>query len=248
MLEGCLGFLFLAQQLGNLAQLRIQARRDHDASPAPIGGHGTLVGHVGAVPQRRIQFAKQDIHLFHRLGFPGQGRLLDLQARHIKQSQVSRNDIAGLQHDQIARHQLAGRYRVQLALAQYLRGGTRQSPERCDGALRPVFLHKADDRVQHHDDDDGDGIGDIPEQARNQAGHHQHDDHEVGELTEEHPQRAARPLLGNGIRAKDRPALQHIRLSQALLGIDLEPGRGLPGLQQMPGRHAETVRWRLLLL
>ena len=165
LLQRGLGFLFLPQQLGDLAQFRVKARCDHDARPAPIGGHGALVGHVGAIPQRRIQLSEQHIHLFHRLGFPGQGRLLDLQARHIKQPQVSRDDIAGLQHDQIARDQLAGWYRVQLALAQYLRGGAGQPPERRDGALRPVFLHKADDRVQHHDDDDGDGVGNIPEQA-----------------------------------------------------------------------------------
>ena len=181
------GFLFMTQQFGDLAEFRVKARRNHDAGSTPIGSHSALVSHIGTIAQRRIQLAKQHVDLLHRLGLPGQGRLFDLQPRHVQQAQIGRNDIAGFQHHQITGHQLTRRYCLEIALTHHLRGCACQSPERGHGALRPILLHKADDRVQHHNDNDGEGIGEIAEQTGNQPGHHQYHDHEIGKLAEEHP-------------------------------------------------------------
>ena len=85
-------------------------------SPAPRVTLVFIYDHVGPVPERRIGSLDGVGALGDRQALPGERRLRDLQRRRPQQPSVGRDDIAGLDRDDIARHQLLGGDLAQLAV------------------------------------------------------------------------------------------------------------------------------------
>ena len=65
--------------------------------------------------------------------------------------------------------------------------------------LRAVLLYKSEDGVQQYNEDYGHRVGYLPEKHRYHRSSQQYHDHNVTELPEEYPQRAAFPLPAYGI-------------------------------------------------
>jgi len=58
--------------------------------------------------------------------------------------------------------------------------------ERFHRLFRPVLLNKSNDGIEYDDHYDGDGIGKFADDAGYGCGSHEHKDHKVPELIEEH--------------------------------------------------------------
>ena len=84
--------------------------------------------------------------------------------------QVGGDDVAGLEQHDVARHELGGRHGMTLAsIADHARLQRRELLQRPQRLLGAVLLEEAERRVQHHDGEDGDGVLDLADEARDDA-------------------------------------------------------------------------------
>ncbi|OPY85109.1 MAG: hypothetical protein A4E72_02030 [Syntrophus sp. PtaU1.Bin208] len=81
-----------------------------------------------------------------------------------------------------------------MAVPQNGRRGRRHFLQGLHGLFRPVFLNKTDHGIDDHNHNDGNRIGEISDEAGNNGGGNQDQNHEVPELIQEHPERGF-PLL-----------------------------------------------------
>ena len=93
----------------------------------------------------------------HRLA--GQRGLVELQPVRLDQQQVGRDDVAGLEPHQVARHHVGGGDRQVPAVADHPGGGRGELVQRRDRPVRADLLGHADGGVHHHDQDDHRGVG-----------------------------------------------------------------------------------------
>ena len=92
--------------------------------------------------------------LFGRIGLPRQQRLIDKEVARFDQPAVGRDDIAGAEIYDIARHQL---FEMQLALAsvaEHQRLWCHGAAQRIDGVVRVKLLDEIERHAQRDDDDD----------------------------------------------------------------------------------------------
>ena len=101
-------------------------------------------------------------------------------------------------------------------------------------AFGAVFLDEADDAVEEHDDHDGDGVLRLADEAGDDCGGDQHQDHEIGELRRQHDERVApaglREGIGSGLR---QPRCSRIG-SQPLIEVAVELRSGRLAFEAMP--------------
>ena len=134
---------------------------------------------------------QRDEPLVDRLRLAGERGFVDLERGQFDQAQVGRHDVAGLEFNQVAGHQLrrVNQRGVSVADDARLRAGHfLQGRHRALGA---VFLDETDDAVKEHDDHDGDGVLWLADETCDHRRGDQHQDHEVGELRREHGERVA---------------------------------------------------------
>ncbi len=171
------------EQRGHLAQLRAHAGGHHQPACAAMGGGGALEGHVGAVAQRAHVFGCQGFGLLgHRDGLAREGRFIHLQLRNLDEPQVGRDLVARLQQHDVAGHQFSSGQDLHHAAAQHGGVGRRQLAQRRHGLVGAPGLHKADNGVEHHDDEDHQRVCDLTHQPRDDRCAQQHQHHEVLEL------------------------------------------------------------------
>ena len=103
-----------------------------------------------------------------------------------------------------------------------------------EGALGAEFLNESDDRVEDHDDQDGDHVRRIAHQAGDDRGDDQHDDHEVGELTGEHHDGAASAALRKHVASVPCDPAGGLVRRQASVGIDAQNPRRFRRRQPVP--------------
>ena len=197
-------------QRGAHAGLLRQQRRDpSELGARPCGHHqpGAASMHHGGAAERQVAAVAEGCRgvrergdgLLHRRGFAGEGRLLDPQVHRVREAKVRRDQVAGLEQDQVAGHQVGGGHDVRAAAPAHPDRRHRQGTERLERALGAVLLRKAQHRVQHQDGGDGDGILGLTDQARQHRRPGEHQDHHVGELRQQDPQRRPAPALGQAV-------------------------------------------------
>ena len=119
--------------------------------------------------------------------------------RRFDQAQVGRHDITRFESHHIAGHQLAGKHLLRNSVAHDAGIDRSHLAQGGDGALCTVFLNEADGCVENDDDDNGNGIGDITDDARHDRRGDQHHDHEIAELLEQRAKYAALLLLADAV-------------------------------------------------
>jgi hypothetical protein len=133
--------------------------------------------------------------LSDRHRFAGERRFFDPQVDALHQAQVGRDVIAGFQHHQVARHQLAGRDRDLVAAADDFGLRRGQLFERGQRLLRLALLHHADDGVEDDDGQDGPAVQPLAQGKRDQRRDDENDDQELFELVQQQtPEGGAFPL------------------------------------------------------
>jgi hypothetical protein len=170
----------------------------------------------------------------------GQRGLLDPQVDRLEQAQVGRDVVAGLQEDDVARHQLGGRDGDAVAVAQGLGVRRGQLLQGSQGLLGPLLLDDAEHRVEHDDRHDRGRLDVIAEQGRDQRGRDQQDDDEVVELVPQQGPEAGPGRLAQLVGTVVRQPAGGLLAAQPVL-VDLQVLQHLPGLQRVPGFFLHQV-------
>ncbi len=105
--------------------------------------------------------------------------------------------------------------------------------ERLHRLFGAVFLGEPEHGVEHHDHDDGDGVRRFAEHAGEHGRSHQHDDHEVLELVEEHREHRALAPLDQFVRAMSAKAPDDLSGIEPV-GAAAECNQRLIGAQRVP--------------
>ena len=208
------GFAPCAEQRRNLAQFGLHAACDHHAARAAINGDGALVDHIAAVAQRRLGVIQGTDVLFRRHRLARQRRFLHSEHGAFNQPQIGRDQAAGLDQHDVTRHQLVCHDFNNHSIAQYAGGGRGKFFQRRHGALGTVFLDKADNGIEQHDHQDGNGVDGFADESGDHRGTQQHQDHEIGELAEEHMPRTAAHGFADLIRSEAAQSLRRFGCAQ----------------------------------
>jgi hypothetical protein len=174
--------------------------------------------------------------LGHRHALAGQRRLVDLERGGGQDAAVGRHEVARLDVDDVARHELLHRQLAQGAVTANLGLDDHHLLECGDAGRRLALLVQAHRRVEQRQPDEHDAGGDLARQEQAQhAGGEQDDLHRVLVLTEECLPARLLGGLGELVRAVRRASRVRLAARQALLGPDvlaLERGgrvEGMPG-------------------
>jgi hypothetical protein len=151
--------------------------------------------------------------------------LLDLEIDRLDQTQIGRYVIAGFQQHDIAADNLATGNRHHVTVAHHL--GVRRGHflERGERLFRLRFLHHTDHGVEHHDEQDGNGIHHFPKRQRDERRHDEDDDQVVVDLLPEHRQEAWTRFFGQFVGAEARKTRLRFLLRQAVLRMCLQFAR-----------------------
>ena len=116
--------------------------------------------------------------------------------------------------------------------------------QRTQSALRAIFLDESDDGVQHDDREDRSGVFDLPDHTRDDRSAEKHQDHEIGELRQQHLPRAATILLADLVAAVPGEALGGLVRRQPNARFIAKLRGGLRGRQYMPSRRRPNAQGR----
>ena len=208
------GLARLLQERGDLAELGRHAGSHHYPAPVAVGHRRPFVGHVPAVAEGQRVAGDRLNNFVDGDRLPGERRLVHPQTRRLEEPEVGGHNAAGLEQDDIPRHQLGGQHGADVPAAKHRGVGRGHGLEGLHGALGPVLLDEADHRVEHDDGDDGDGVCGLADQPRNHRRDQQDEDHEILELVDEHPPWGPPPSLGEhvgAVRGQPAPSFSALR-------------------------------------
>ena len=169
------------------------AGRDDHRPTAAVGGDRARIEHVAAVADAEVGIERPGI-LRHRHAFARQRRLVGVEIGLLDDAGVGRHPVTGLHQHDIAGHDLVGGDALALAIADHGRFGGGERHQRPHRALGPRLLEEAEQRVEHDDRQDDDGLVgqrglarvlQQPLDHRDDRGHQQDDDEEILELLEQ---------------------------------------------------------------
>ena len=230
----------LLEELGDAADGRAHAGRHDDAAGAP-GGHGRAAeGHVEHVARRGGLHVRQGGgDLGDGLRFTGQGRLVDAQRGRLHETQVGGDDVALLEEEDVARHDIPGGHELRLVVPDDARLRAGHALERIHGLLGPVLLDEADDAVEDDDgQDDGRVLGVADERGDHRC-HQEHHDHGARELVQQQAPGRALLRLDELVGPVSRQAFGSVKASEPRRGID--PEQRCDGWSVLtPGLHRGT--------
>jgi len=150
----------------------------------------TAVRNIRIAPlghQRGVDLRQRPDGLGHRLGLPGQGRLVDPQRPRLDQAQVSRDHVPGCEQDDVTRHQLRRGDLADPAGSQDPDAWRGHRLERGHRLLGAVLLDEADQAVEPHNGEDDHGVLQVTNDRGHDPGQQQDHDHRVGELLGQQP-------------------------------------------------------------
>lgn len=228
------------------SRLLVVLRGDDDSGALPGEHERRRIGHAGAVAERGVG-RHGALALLGRNRFAGERGLLDQQPARADQTEIGRNAVSGLDHDDVAGHEVGHRYRDPAPVAQ--RGGLRRHElaDRAQRLLGLAFLDMADDRVdQHHRGDDA-RIDGVAQHGRSDGGGEQDVDQRVVELREKAEQRMAAGRRRERVRTERGTAQGRLAPGQALRR-GAERREHVGGRRRVPGKireHARPRRFRL---
>ncbi len=162
-------------------------------------------------------------------------------ARQLDQPQVGRHDVAGLEQHHVAGHQLRRIDGVGPAAADHARLRAAIFFSAAIARSARYSWTKPMMRVEHDDDDDGDGVLRLADDAGDHGRGDQHDDHEVGELRRQHQQRVAPAGLEQRIRADLRQPRPGRVGAQPGAEVAVEVFCGRLAVEAVPLRRAGIV-------
>ena len=161
------------------------AGRDDDHLARPAGDVGVHVGHAVAVAERRVLRDGVDV-LGGRQALAGERRLVDLERGRRDDPSVRGHEVAGLERDDVARHQLLGRDLPQLAVTPHAGLDDHHLLERRHRGRRLALLAEAEVGVEDGQEDQHDAGRHLLDRVdREDARDQQHDLHRVGVLPQE---------------------------------------------------------------
>nr|WP_232547115.1 hypothetical protein [Propioniciclava soli] len=194
--------LDLAQHVADPADLGVLAGCDDDAAARAAGDHRGGERHRAPVAD-----AGARVHriggLLGGLGLAGERRLLDAQAAGLHEAQVGRHPIAAAEPDDVTRHDLLGLDLRPRPVAAHRGAGGEHVADALERLLRAAPLHKADDRIDHRDRRDDDGVHPVTHERRD----HRRDEEHVDEHVVEVVQEAQHRVLLRRLRQRVAPVL-----------------------------------------
>ncbi len=226
----------IAEQRADPAELGGGPGADGDARPAAGGDEGARERHRVPVAQRRVGRHGGGV-LVDRDRFPGQRRLVELQAARADQAQVGRHAVARLQQDDVARHDGLGRNGGAAAVAEHRGTWVDHAADRGQGVLGPALLDEADDGVDQDHRQDDRRVDDVTQKGGDQRRTQEDVDQQVVDLAGqpgEHgaPRRCRQPVGAMAAQARLRfDRVQTLRARGQL-------GHGLGGIERVPGTLA----------
>jgi hypothetical protein len=163
----------------------------------------------------------------------GQRRFVQRQPVALEQAKVGGHAHSAFQLDHVARDHLFGRHLARQPAAADPRELRDHRAQRAGAGLGPPFLKAPDERVEHEDPEDEQGVAHVADQQRQDRGHEQQIDQRAGELAQEHAQRRGAPGLGDPVRSNALEPLLRFGLRQARRlagesGQDLRRRHGVP--------------------
>ncbi len=184
-----LGLLGLADHRRDLPEFRMAPGVHHKGTSLPGDGYRSHKEHVVTVSQRDLGLRQGFYRLGDRRRFAGQRGFLRLEAGRIDETRISRDPIARLDLDEVAGNQLAGGERHEHAVTNDPRSDDCHVFERLQRALGPIFLNKAENRVQDDDGNDRGCIHPFLKQSRHDGCPDQNPDNQARELCQEDGER-----------------------------------------------------------
>ena len=213
--------------LGDEADLGVHARAGHEALAATVGDQRAHERRVPAIAQGNVVVKHHRRVLVHRHRFPGERCFFDLEVEALEQADVRRHVVPGLEQDDVTDDDFAAADGDLPAVADHLRAGRGHFLQGRERLLGLRLLDDADDRIQHHDHHDGDGVDPFAKQQRNHRSDHQDDDEIVVELVpEQREEPGARPLGKLVCTLRGEPP-SRFRLREAVFEVRLEVGGDL---------------------
>ena len=140
--------------------------------------------------------------LAHRQALAGQRRLGDLERRRGQQPPVGRHDVAGLDRDHVAGHELLGRELRERAVAAHARLDDHHLRQRGDRRRGLALLVEPEHGVEQRQQQDHDAGARLLDRVdRDHAGDQQHDLHRIAVLAQERVPARLGLRLGEPVRA-----------------------------------------------
>ena len=170
--------------------------------------------------------------LVDRQRFARQRRLIDAEVVAIDQLQVGRDDIAELDHDNIAGHKGLCFDVTPFAAAQHSRMQREMLLQRLDFVIGFEFLPETDDRIQRQHEKDDDEVFPMPNDRREHRGDFDHPRDRPPQKRQE-PLEWADVLFFDGIRTVLLEPARRFFLGQSMLDARMELGQRLldrPGI------------------
>ncbi len=172
--------------------------RGRDDGPAPPVDDDRARRHPAP---RRIAVGIPARRLLHRHGLARQRGLVRQQGRRGHDVAVRGHDVALGQQDDVTGHHLGRRKGAFRAVAYDSRGRCAQGRQGAYGLFRPDLLHDAHRGVDHDDEEDHGGVGEVAGGDREDRGHQQHEDQRVAQLLQHPPPHGRARLLRERVRA-----------------------------------------------
>ena len=226
------------QPFRHLAEFGLLAGDDDQrlgASADHMGSHPQRVG-----PLRQRRFRRQHADRFLRgVGFTGQGSFIDKEILGFVDQAISRDEISGVQDDDIARHDLFDRNVLGLSVAK--RGGLdlHHGQQLLHGAGCAVLLPEAEKAAGEDDGENDEGVDGIVQEERQPGGKQEKEDDRTLELAEQERERIRPSLRLEEVRAVAGEPLPCFLARQPF------PGRS-ELLQHLGRRDAPKGRRRLI--
>jgi hypothetical protein len=232
--EGRGGFLNIAGQARDLADLRIQPSSDDDGF-RPAGRHeGPRKNEVSALGERGL--LGQGPLLFrngHRLA--RQGSLTRYQRMSREDASVGRNRVARVEQDEVSRHEFFGGHQGLVPVASHARRNAGEFAKRLQRALGLTLLNRAHDGVQDYDDQDDECVAEFTHERRAEGGNEQKVDQGALELMQRDLEQRLRLPFWNRIFPEPSDPLLDLGGGQPKGGINLNLTKNFSLGGRVPG-------------
>jgi hypothetical protein len=217
------------------------ARRRHQDGPGAARDLGVHEGHVHPVPESSVSGDALDL-LRRRDALAGQRGLVDLERGGGQDARVGRDQVAGLDVDDVTRDELVHGDLGEVAVPADLRLDHHHLLERGGARLRLALLvhrHPGVEERQQDEEDAGEELA--GQEEAGDAGHQEHDLHRVGVLAAE--LLPARRLLGfgDGVRADRRAPCVRLGGSEPSVDRHALALEGLVGVERVPATSGLAV-------
>ena len=200
-LKGGPALILILEQRGDPTDLRLHPCRRHQTPTPAVGDHRAPIGHVLPVAEGQIGLPDRGRLLLDGQGLAGQGSLFDAKLDRLRQADVGRYHVSGLQEDQISGNDLFRGNRLGTVLTDHRRRRGGQFLEGRHGFFGTIFLNETQDGIENHDHGDGDGILGFADHSGNNGSGNQDKDHEVLKLIEQHHRHRLAALFGQCVRS-----------------------------------------------